>query len=98
MFVDLINGDETRMSAEENNPDRFGKDQRSPAANRETPQSAATTQTHLAWLRSRMTLESTLVAWVRTAASLIAFGFAIVQFFEHYPQSTGQNLARYLGL
>ena len=62
------------------------------------------TQTHLAWMRTRMTLENTLAAWVRTAASLIGFGFAIVQFFEHLNQTQGiaapkgPYLARYVGL
>ena len=59
------------------------------------------TQTHLAWLRTRMALENTLTAWIRTATSLIAFGFAIVQFFEHFNEArsnTGQHLARYVGL
>jgi putative membrane protein len=65
------------------------------------PQLPATTQTHLAWMRTRMALESVLAAWVRTATSLIGFGFAIVQFFEHYNATrgvTGQHLARYVGL
>ena len=36
----------------------------------------------LAWIQARLALERTLLAWVRTAASLIGFGFAIYQFFE----------------
>lgn len=58
-------------------------------------------QAHLAWLRTRMALETTLAGWVRTASALIAFGFAIVQFFENYKVtqiSNGNHLARYLGL
>jgi putative membrane protein len=58
-------------------------------------------QAHLAWIRTRMALETTLAGWVRTASALIAFGFAIVQFFENYnvPQGpAGNHLARYLGL
>jgi putative membrane protein len=35
-----------------------------------------------AWIQSRLALERTLLAWVRTAASLIGFGFAIYHFFE----------------
>jgi len=64
----------------------------------------AHTQSHLAWLRTRMTLENTLAAWVRTATSLIAFGFAIVQFFGPVNQAQGivapkgQYLAHYVGL
>ena len=39
---------------------------------------------HFAWLRTRLALERTLMAWVRTAGSLIGFGFTIVQFFERF--------------
>lgn len=63
--------------------------------------SQGSTQAHLAWLRTRMALETTLAGWVRTASALIAFGFAIVQFFENYNVTqvpTGNSLARYLGL
>ena len=63
--------------------------------------SPGSTQAHLAWIRTRMALETTLAGWVRTASALIAFGFAIVQFFENYnmPQGpTGNHLTRYLGL
>jgi putative membrane protein len=59
------------------------------------------TQSHLAWIRTRMALETTMAAWVRTATALIAFGFAIVQFFENFNVThglTGNHLARYLGL
>lgn len=58
-------------------------------------------QAHLAWIRTRMALETTLAGWVRTASALIAFGFAIVQFFENYNVThsvTDDHLARYLGL
>ena len=37
--------------------------------------------THLAWLRTRLAVERTLMAGVRTATGLIGFGFTIVQFF-----------------
>jgi putative membrane protein len=47
-------------------------------------QPASEVQTRFAWLRTRMALQTTLAAWVRTATSLIGFGFAIVQFFEHF--------------
>lgn len=42
----------------------------------------ATAPAHFSWLQTRMALERTLLAWVRTAASLIGFGFAIFHFFE----------------
>jgi putative membrane protein len=59
---------------------------------------------HFAWVRTRLSVERTLMSWVRTAAALIGFGFTIVQFFERL--STMDNVApaarpqmpRYLGL
>ena len=48
-----------------------------------------TADSHFAWLRTRMAVERTMMAWVRTAVSLIGFGFAIVQFFNHLSQTPG---------
>jgi putative membrane protein len=51
-----------------------------------------------------MALQTTLAAWVRTATSLIGFGFAIVQFLEHFGplESSGapksRQMARVIGL
>ena len=51
-----------------------------------------------------MSLERTLMSWVRTAVSLIGFGFTIVQFFERFQDMTGVAPAvrpeapRYFGL
>lgn len=59
---------------------------------------------HFAWLRTRLSVERTLMSWVRTAVSLIGFGFAIVQFFDRMQQMPGVKSARfpdaprYLGL
>lgn len=61
-------------------------------------------ESHFAWLRTRLAVERTVLAWVRTAVSLIAFGFTIVQFFERLQQMPGTAPAqfphapRYLGL
>ncbi len=41
---------------------------------------------HFAWLRTRMAAERTFMAWLRTAASMIAFGFTIVEFFARLAQ------------
>src|SRR4051794_20329216 len=41
---------------------------------------------HFAWYNSRQALERTFMAWVRTAVSLISFGFTIVQFFQRLPK------------
>ena len=63
-----------------------------------------TADSHFAWLRTRLALERTMMAWQRTAVSLIGFGFAIVQFFEHLQQTSGvrpaehPHAAQYLGL
>ncbi len=59
---------------------------------------------HFAWLRTRLALERTMMAWLRTAVSLIGFGFAIVQFFEHMQRMPGvrpaehPHAAQYMGL
>ena len=63
-----------------------------------------TADSHFAWLRTRLALERTMMAWLRTAVSLIGFGFAIVQFFERMQQMPGvrpaehPHAAQYLGL
>ena len=64
----------------------------------------ATTSDHFAWLRTRLALERTIMAWVRTAVALIGFGFAIVQYLEHLEETPGAHAAylphapRYLGI
>ncbi len=63
-----------------------------------------TADTHFGWLRTRLSVERTMMSWVRTAVSLIGFGFAIVQFFERMRQMPGIQPAifpeapKYLGL
>jgi putative membrane protein len=49
----------------------------------------ATADTHFGWLRTRMSVERTLMSMQRTAISLIGFGFAIVQFFNHLQNTPG---------
>jgi putative membrane protein len=39
----------------------------------------ATAESHFAWLRTRLAIERTMMAYLRTAVSLIGFGFAIFQ-------------------
>ena len=64
----------------------------------------ASASDHFAWLRTRLALERTIMAWLRTAVALIGFGFAIVQYLEHLGQTPGAHAAylphapRYLGL
>ena len=63
-----------------------------------------TSDSHFAWVRTRMAMERTLMAWVRTATALIGFGFTIVQFFQRLESTTGvapahhPEAARYMGL
>jgi putative membrane protein len=49
---------------------------------------------HFAWTRTRLALERTFMAWIRTAVSLISFGFTIVQFFQRLPQMQGDLTVR----
>jgi len=64
----------------------------------------ANAESHFSWMRTRMSLERTLMSWVRTATALIGFGFTIVQFFQRIGTSDGVKVAifpdapRYLGL
>ena len=63
-----------------------------------------TADTHFGWLRTRLSVERTMMSWVRTATALIGFGFAIVQFLERLQNVPGSHPAyipgapRYLGL
>jgi putative membrane protein len=63
-----------------------------------------TADSHFAWLRTRLAVERTMMSWVRTAVSLIGFGFAIEQFFERMQQVPGAqppflpDAPKYLGI
>ena len=63
-----------------------------------------TSDSHFGWLRTRLSVERTMMSWLRTAVSLIGFGFAIVQFFERFENMAGVEAAqhpsapKYLGL
>jgi putative membrane protein len=63
-----------------------------------------TADSHFAWVRTRLSLERTMMSWLRTAVALIGFGFAIVQYLEHLEETPGARAAylphapRYLGL
>ena len=54
-----------------------------------------TADSHFAWLRTRASLERTLMSWIRTAVSLIGFGFTIVQFFRRMEELPGVDPARH---
>jgi putative membrane protein len=52
-----------------------------------------TSDSHFAWIRTRLALERTMMSWVRTAIALIGFGFTIVTFFERFGQLPGVETA-----
>ena len=64
----------------------------------------ATADTHFGWIRTRLSVERTMMSWLRTAVALIGFGFAIVQYFNHLQEIPGARPAylptapEYLGL
>lgn len=78
------------MQSTDENDDRF--------------QVKATADSHFSWLRTRLSVERTLMSWVRTAVALIGFGFTIVQFFDRFGDMAGvadaarPQAPRYLGL
>ena len=62
-----------------------------------------TSDSHFAWLRTKLSMDRTLMAAERTAVAMIGFGFTIVQFFERLGDMDGVNLLRpqmprYIGL
>ena len=63
--------------------------------NEEAPPKA---ETHFSWLRTRMSAERTLESWIRTAVSLIGFGFTIVQFLARLSDIPGFAPPRNPGL
>jgi putative membrane protein len=54
-----------------------------------------TASDHFSWIRTRLSIERTLMSWVRTAISLIGFGFTIVQFFDRLGSMPGAEAARF---
>ena len=53
----------------------------------------ATADSHFGWIRTRLAVERTMMAWQRTAVALIGFGFAIVEYFNHLQQIRGARPA-----
>src|ERR1700752_1351871 len=54
-----------------------------------------TWDSHFGWIRPRLSIDRTMMSWIRTATALIGFGFAIVQFFERFDQMPGARPAAY---
>src|SRR5262245_7883953 len=46
-------------------------------------------ESHFAWLRTRFAVDRTFMAWLRTTASLIGFGFTIFEFFSRMSSVEG---------
>jgi putative membrane protein len=63
-----------------------------------------TAESHFAWLRTRLAVERTMMAYMRTSVSLIGFGFGIFQIifkFQRSPEIASvqfPDAAWYLGL
>jgi putative membrane protein len=63
-----------------------------------------TADSHFGWIRTRLSLERTMMAWLRTATALIGFGFAIDQYLSRLEQAPASRAAyvphapQYLGL
>ena len=61
-----------------------------------------TADSHFAWLRTRLAVERTMMAYMRTSTSLIAFGFTIFQFIDRLQSAREQvrypEAPWYLGL
>ena len=52
-------------------------------------------ESHFSWLRTSVSAERTLMSWVRTAISLIGFGFTIFQFLERLNTMPGAQPAEH---
>jgi putative membrane protein len=51
-----------------------------------------TSDSHFAWVRTRLAVERTMMAYVRTSVSLIAFGFTIFQFIQRVQEVRADEL------
>ena len=49
----------------------------------------ATSDSHFSWLRTRLSVERTLMSWIRTSVAMIGFGFTIFQFFQRFHDMGG---------
>ena len=51
-----------------------------------------TAESHFAWLRTRLAVERTMMAYMRTAVALIGFGFTIFQFLDRVQEVPGRTV------
>jgi len=51
-----------------------------------------TSDSHFAWVRTRLAVERTMMAYMRTSVSLIAFGFTIFQFIQRVQEVRADEL------
>jgi putative membrane protein len=49
----------------------------------------STSDSHFSWLRTRLSVERTLMSWIRTSVAMIGFGFTIFQFFQRFHDMHG---------
>lgn len=49
----------------------------------------ASADSHFSWIRTRFSLERTLLSYERTAIALLGFGFTIVKFFDYLSTAPG---------
>ena len=63
-----------------------------------------TADSHFSSIRTRLSLERTILSWERTAIALLGFGFTIVKFFEYLNSASAvkpallPNAPRFFGL
>jgi putative membrane protein len=75
-----------------------------PAAGSHRFEVRTTADSHFAWLRTRLAVENTMLAYLRTSVSLIGFGFGVFQFVYRLQASPGYgsphfpDAAWYLGM
>jgi inner membrane protein YidH len=71
----------------------MSENQQTPAGNSSRFEVRVTADSHFGWIRTRLSVERTMMAWQRTAVALIGFGFAIVQYINHLQQIPGARPA-----
>jgi putative membrane protein len=60
-----------------------------PAAEEGRFEVRSTSDSHFSWLRTRFSVERTLMSWIRTSVAMIGFGFTIFQFFQRFHDMHG---------